>query len=127
VVSSGISIVASGFEQVVYTHRLGCDLISATGANNLTGVFWQRIAGNRTSNHEKWAIPLPGPEPTECRRSDRFKHKLAPSSPSMRGKQEFLPNRVRNELAPVPLINEPVEIGANLLRKRNVSARCAHV
>src|SRR6202035_3502532 len=42
-------------------------------------------------------------------------------------KQEFLPNRVGNKLAPVPLINQPVEIGANLLRKRNVSARCAHV
>jgi hypothetical protein len=40
--------------------------------------------------------------------------------------QEFFSNRVRNELAPVPLINEPVEIGANLFRKRYVSARCAH-
>jgi hypothetical protein len=40
--------------------------------------------------------------------------------------QEFFSNRVRNELASVPLINEPVEIGANLFRKRYVNARCAH-
>ena len=40
-------------------------------------------------------------------------------------KQEFLPNRVRNKLAPMPLINEPVEISADLFGKCNVSATCA--
>jgi hypothetical protein len=40
-------------------------------------------------------------------------------------KQEFLPNRVRNKLAPMPLINEPVEISADLFGKCNVRATCA--
>jgi hypothetical protein len=46
---------------------------------------------------------------------------------ALTNEQEFLPNRVRNELTPVSLINEPVEIGANLFGKCNVSPRCAHV
>ena len=43
-----------------------------------------------------------------------------------RGCCQSLPDRVRDEAAAVPLLDQAVEIGADLFRKRNVSARRAH-